>query len=375
MRIKSILFTLVLALMMATSTFAQSASYNPDYGYAFPSQWSIGASAVLSKTPDFQNWTLGQGTSIGAEFRAERQIFKQFRLRYIAEVPGFITKAPTENAKTTQYDRYGKVMAGISWNFVPNVYLFADAGASVNPSEQARWESMFGLAGQAGIGINTNGSVGRFYVELGADRTQNVQKPWNSNFYGKAGYVFYLGNTSRDETNLSILRNQPEIISGLKNENEQIKKELVKCNTDSNEATITNTRLAALCERLEKDLNDCKDNQDTQNTASAGTLILNEIYFDFGSADLDEIEQGKITLLARRMIDEGGNYVLDGYCSNDGYDETNIALSERRAQAVLDALANAGVPRSNMTTVGHGKSTVYDEGRSALNRRVAVTKQ
>ncbi|KQT12720.1 MULTISPECIES: OmpA family protein [unclassified Bradyrhizobium] len=68
------------------------------------------------------------------------------------------------------------------------------------------------------------------------------------------------------------------------------------------------------------------------------------------------------------------NIVVVGHTDADGEDSFNQALSEKRAQAVIDYLVKAGLPASRFTAVGHGStqpvaSNDTDEGK-ARNRRI-----
>jgi OOP family OmpA-OmpF porin len=63
-----------------------------------------------------------------------------------------------------------------------------------------------------------------------------------------------------------------------------------------------------------------------------------------------------------------------GHTDGDGEDAFNQALSEKRAQAVVDYLVKAGLPASRFTAVGYGSTQPIagndtDEGK-AQNRRI-----
>ncbi len=93
----------------------------------------------------------------------------------------------------------------------------------------------------------------------------------------------------------------------------------------------------------------------------------------FTEIDLKELEMAVVFVSKY----PGSNIRLDGYTDSIGTDAYNIKLSERRATAVMNYLIKeAGVVRSKITAVGHGKADpVADnstaEGR-AKNRRVEV---
>ena len=65
---------------------------------------------------------------------------------------------------------------------------------------------------------------------------------------------------------------------------------------------------------------------------------------------------------------------IAGHTDADGEDGFNQALSEKRAQAVMDYLVKAGLPADRFTAVGYGStqpiaSNETDEGK-AHNRRI-----
>ena len=70
-------------------------------------------------------------------------------------------------------------------------------------------------------------------------------------------------------------------------------------------------------------------------------------------------------------------FEVGGHTDSQGSDSYNQTLSERRANSVADYLANKGMPRARMVTIGAGEghpvaSNDTEEGR-AQNRRVEIT--
>lgn len=362
---RKILMTMLVTLMMVTAGFAQNTDYNEDYGYSFFSGWGIGASVDASKTIDFSNWTPGSGLSFGADVRFTKQIYKNWTMRFIADVPGFLTKPVIETGMSTQYDRYGKLTAGLQWNFVPWMYIFGDLGGSCNPSAPSK----FGLAGQAGLGWCTTGKTGKAFIEIGADCTQNVPTPWNFNHFAKVGYVFNLGITERDRKNLSIIEHQPDVLAGLERDNQQLKSEVLELTKANTDQASTLSRITAQNENLENELTECR-----MSSIVSTDFQLVAVYFEYASY---EVTPSTVTLLrpvAERISADNAIYLLDGYCSNDGDDYTNMILSEQRANAVKETLVDLGVPANRLMTAGHGKTTSYGD-RKENNRLVTITRQ
>ena len=381
---RKILFTLALLAFMVIGCCPQANAqepYNPDFKASFfPTGWSLGIAGDVVKTTDFANWNNGDGISIGAQIRATKRIGTIWNLRYIADVPGLITKKNAETGK--QFDRYGKALAGISLNFLPNGYLFTDAGLTWNPSTAVR---KVGVVGQVGIGMNIDFgfddyNFNRFFVEVGIDRFNNATgvsplpadfKGWKSNVFATVGYTHTLGLREEDRTKLSILKNQPETIERLTKENNELTEINSQHNKAMSECTEALNRSVALNERLDRELNECR-NQENTNTVNCDQY---NVYFETSSYKLNDIEREKVYILAKQMKANGGTYTIDGYCSTTGTDEYNIALSQKRAEAVYDLLCRLGAGTYVTSVTGHGKTNVYEGGESTLNQMVTVTKQ
>lgn len=101
------------------------------------------------------------------------------------------------------------------------------------------------------------------------------------------------------------------------------------------------------------------------------------LYFDFDSATIDP------SFL--RTLDAHADYLIrhplarlrvEGHGDERGTREYNIALGERRAQAVRNALLLKGVSRSQMVTISYGEEKPlalgHDEASWARNRRVEL---
>ena len=102
-------------------------------------------------------------------------------------------------------------------------------------------------------------------------------------------------------------------------------------------------------------------------------LVLHGVNFAFNSYALDAKAQGVLDEAATALKDKKVNITLEGWTDYIGSDAYNKKLSQNRASAVKAYLVEQGVPASNITAVGMGKSFKFDnateEGRY-LNRRV-----
>lgn len=105
--------------------------------------------------------------------------------------------------------------------------------------------------------------------------------------------------------------------------------------------------------------------------------VIHGLSFDFDSAVLRPESEEVLAKLHQGLDDDLSSAVLiKGHTSSEGADDYNQALSERRAQAVVDDLVSRGLATSRLSAVGIGEaepiaSNDAEAGRS-LNRRVEV---
>lgn len=115
---------------------------------------------------------------------------------------------------------------------------------------------------------------------------------------------------------------------------------------------------------------------DSMDTAAADAASRT-IYFDFDSSEIRSEFAGIIAANARRMAGSPMLRVrLEGHTDERGSREYNVALGERRAQAVRRGLMLQGVADGQLTTVSYGEERPAadgtDEAAWALNRRVEI---
>lgn len=101
------------------------------------------------------------------------------------------------------------------------------------------------------------------------------------------------------------------------------------------------------------------------------------VYFDFGADSLTANARARLQQLAADIMDLPGLDIrLTAHTDALGGSGANLALSKRRAQAVSDFLATAGIPDSTIQQTGKGEAAPVanndtPEGRQQ-NRRVEV---
>jgi peptidoglycan-associated lipoprotein len=108
--------------------------------------------------------------------------------------------------------------------------------------------------------------------------------------------------------------------------------------------------------------------------ASAGDRVL----FAFDRSDITPESQQ----ILERQADWLRRYpnvtvTIEGHCDERGTREYNLALGERRAQAVKNVLVASGIPASRISTISYGKERPAVVGSSedayAQNRRAVTT--
>ena len=114
-----------------------------------------------------------------------------------------------------------------------------------------------------------------------------------------------------------------------------------------------------------------------KQTERGMVMTLSDVLFDTGQATLKPGADRALNRLAQFMKDNAGTHVLiEGHTDSVGTDDYNFALSQRRAQAVADALSSRGVAADRAMTKGLGKaypvaSNDTQAGRQQ-NRRVEI---
>jgi OmpA-OmpF porin, OOP family len=99
------------------------------------------------------------------------------------------------------------------------------------------------------------------------------------------------------------------------------------------------------------------------------------IRFESGRSNLDPDSSGLLDhLIEIALRCPTANIEVAGHTDTDGDSATNQALSEKRAQAVVDYLVKAGLPTSRFTAAGYGSTQPVaandtDDGK-ARNRRI-----
>jgi outer membrane protein OmpA-like peptidoglycan-associated protein len=101
-------------------------------------------------------------------------------------------------------------------------------------------------------------------------------------------------------------------------------------------------------------------------------LFTKPIAINFGSASSD-LEPMMISIVNQQIVPQleiaRGMYIrIEGNTDNVGDEATNQALSERRAQAIVEYLISRGVPKNRVTARGMGSMNPVASNRTAEGR-------
>jgi outer membrane protein OmpA-like peptidoglycan-associated protein len=107
---------------------------------------------------------------------------------------------------------------------------------------------------------------------------------------------------------------------------------------------------------------------------------LDTITFEFGSASVPESEIPRLDGVAAAMerllkANPAETFLVEGHTDAVGSEIANLALSDRRAEAVADALTNVfAIPPENLATQGYGEEylKIDTDGPERENRRVSI---
>ena len=109
-------------------------------------------------------------------------------------------------------------------------------------------------------------------------------------------------------------------------------------------------------------------------------LIVNvgdRVFFAYNSSELDsdaqELLQDQVAWIKQHNV----SVTIEGHCDERGTREYNLALGEKRAQAVKNYLTSLGVSSVNMSTISYGKERPAvvgsNDGAWSQNRRSVTT--
>jgi outer membrane protein OmpA-like peptidoglycan-associated protein len=120
-------------------------------------------------------------------------------------------------------------------------------------------------------------------------------------------------------------------------------------------------------ERLRQQLNAVLE---TRESARGLIVNINDVLFDFNKYTLKPGAREKMAKVSGILLAYPGlKLQLEGHTDAVGGDDYNLKLSQQRADAVRDFLAEQGVPVANITSIGMGKSDPVASNDNAAGRQ------
>jgi peptidoglycan-associated lipoprotein len=116
---------------------------------------------------------------------------------------------------------------------------------------------------------------------------------------------------------------------------------------------------------------------DLTKGANANTLQARTIYFDLDSYSVKDEYRPLLEAQAKALANNRGKKIMiEGHTDERGGSEYNLALGQKRAQAVFKTLTVLGAPQAQLEAVSFGKERPAmqgsDEAAWAKNRRVEL---
>jgi peptidoglycan-associated lipoprotein len=87
---------------------------------------------------------------------------------------------------------------------------------------------------------------------------------------------------------------------------------------------------------------------------------VKDVYFDYDKSDVRGDQQASLQADVQFLSQHPNvNFTIEGHCDERGSTEYNIALGDKRATAVKNALVAAGVNASRIKTISYGKEKPF----------------
>jgi peptidoglycan-associated lipoprotein len=100
-----------------------------------------------------------------------------------------------------------------------------------------------------------------------------------------------------------------------------------------------------------------------QSTATDQELFsqsVKDVFFDYDKYDIRPDQQGSIQANAQFLAQHSNiSFTIEGHCDERGSTEYNLALGDNRANAVKNALVQAGVSATRIKTISYGKEKPF----------------
>jgi outer membrane protein OmpA-like peptidoglycan-associated protein len=186
-----------------------------------------------------------------------------------------------------------------------------------------------------------------------------------------AGLGAWLGNRVHRATDAKKAEAQVAMLESDKSELQTEKSALL---TEKSQLAETNISLSAKLDDLSQKIKTAQTAKDDASEVLDG--LQGDVLFRTGSAEITADIAHQIQVLAQAVTKSPELKIrVDGYADPRGTIDTNMQLSQDRANAVRDLLLASGVGEDALEVNAYGKSqsTAEDNDGYALERRVRLT--
>lgn len=106
-----------------------------------------------------------------------------------------------------------------------------------------------------------------------------------------------------------------------------------------------------------------------ENSVMSAGMDASMVHFAFDRYDVDATARRILQAQSEWMKTHNKSIIVEGHCDERGTREYNLALGDRRANAVKNYLVAMGVSASRIRTVSYGKERPIDISDHNKNRR------
>jgi len=151
---------------------------------------------------------------------------------------------------------------------------------------------------------------------------------------------------------------------------------LAACSTTPDSSTSSDTTPADTTPVVETVTEPAMSHEDHMRMESEQQRQARTIYFEFDDSTVQQQYLAVLELHAKFLIESGATVTLEGHADERGTQAYNLALGERRANAVATYMMNYGLSQSQINVVSYGEERPADSGHDAgsweKNRRVEL---
>ncbi|PWW03519.1 outer membrane protein OmpA-like peptidoglycan-associated protein [Hoeflea marina] len=150
--------------------------------------------------------------------------------------------------------------------------------------------------------------------------------------------------------------------------------------TDADQSDYLDFLMEPPVERVERLYSVEEVRQSSRIRDKVRRVDMDTLTFDFGKATIAEDQIESLSNVASAMTEildrnPAETFLLEGHTDAVGTDQANLLLSDKRAEAIAEALTGVfGIPPENLVAQGYGEQylKVRTEKPEKLNRRVAI---